>query len=151
MRSLRIGAAWARKRDRVDEQILTGKTKSWLRAKSDKTGFDVVPAKAKIVKQIFDMAANQGLGADAIARRLNRLKVPSFAGSNGWHKAPVLRLLRDRSVLGEMVPHHMIDGVRTPTKKVVSNYFPADHRGVRVSQSPGRTQLSAFRWWRSQG
>jgi DNA invertase Pin-like site-specific DNA recombinase len=125
MKSLRIGAAWARKREKIGTEILTGKTKAWVRAKADKSGFDLVPAKVKVVRQIFDMAGEQGLGADAIARRLNRLKVPSFAKGNGWHKAPVLRLLRDRSTLGEFTAHQMVDGKRTPTKKVSSGYFPA--------------------------
>jgi DNA invertase Pin-like site-specific DNA recombinase len=124
MRSFRIGAAWAAKRAKIDTAILTCKTKGWLRARTDKTGFDLVPARVKVVRQIFSMCADLGLGADAIARRLNKQKVPPFAGKNGWHKGPVLRLLKDRSVLGEFTPHQMVDGVRTPTKQIIPDYFP---------------------------
>jgi DNA invertase Pin-like site-specific DNA recombinase len=81
MKSTRISASWARKRDKIDEQIMTGKTKAWLRPRADKRGFDLIPARVKVVRQIFDMAADLGLGVYAITRRLNELKTPSFAGN----------------------------------------------------------------------
>jgi DNA invertase Pin-like site-specific DNA recombinase len=125
IKSKRGKASWNNKRARMKArtEILTGRTKGWLKPRPDKTGFDVDKKLAKIVEQVFAMAADLGMGVDSIARKLNRDRVPTLSGRGTWYKTVILRLLRDRSVLGEMVPHVMVDGKRTPME-VETDYYP---------------------------
>jgi DNA invertase Pin-like site-specific DNA recombinase len=125
IKSRRGKASWNNKRARMKArtEILTGRTKGWLKPRPDRRGFDVDKKQAKTVEQVFSMAADLGMGVDAIARKLNQDRVPTFSKRGTWYKTVVLRLLRDRAVLGEMVPHVMIEGKRTPTE-VEADYFP---------------------------
>jgi hypothetical protein len=125
IKSKRGKASWNNKRARMKArtEILTGRTKGWLKPRPDRRGFDIDKKQAKIVEQVFAMAADLGMGVDTIARKLNQDRAPTLSGKGTWYKTVVLRLLRDRAVLGEMVPHVMVDGKRTPTE-VETDYYP---------------------------
>lgn len=120
----RISAAWNNKRNRIQDEILTVRTKGWLKPLHDKSGFEIIPERGDIVRRIFDDASNHGLGADRIARQLNEAKVPTFGRSNGWQKSYVQKILNDRAVLGEFLPHTKSAGKRTPLEPI-PGYFPA--------------------------
>lgn len=53
IKSSRLCAAWANKRERAKEQKLTSKCPSWLRMKPDRSGFELIPEKAAVVRRIF--------------------------------------------------------------------------------------------------
>ena len=123
VKSSRLLAAWANKRERAGEEKLTSICPSWLRMTADKTGFELIPAKAAIVLRIFEMAV-AGKGQVHIARVFTREKVPCMTKSaKRWYAGTVRNVLRSRAVIGEFQPSKVIAGKRTLLEGV-PNYFP---------------------------
>jgi DNA invertase Pin-like site-specific DNA recombinase/uncharacterized membrane protein len=99
----------------------------WLRPEGK--GWGIVPERAQTVQEIFELAAN-GLGANAIAIRMNELKRPLInkgeKANKGWHGSNVAKLLRNRAVIGEYQPHVMNEhGKREPIGEPLPNHYPA--------------------------
>ncbi len=125
-KSDRGAAAWENKRRNAGSKILTSTTRTWLKPRADKSGFDIVEARAKIVRRIFSDCADRGMGVKTIAVRLNNEGVKSFGPkARGWSKTFVLRLLRSRSVLGEFQPATRVGGKNRPAGDVILGYYPA--------------------------
>lgn len=123
-RQHRVKAAWERRRQEHVESgtVYTGKCPSWLRVREDRKGFDLVPDRAAIVKQIFKMAA-AGDGANAITKTLNREGVQTFGRAKAWGVSYVKKVLTNRSVIGEFTPHLLDDGKRVPLDPI-EGYYP---------------------------
>jgi len=125
----RILKAWEQKRANASIKKLTKLSPSWLQLSDDKTTFLVITERAEVIKQIFKMKLD-GLGADRIARELNRSqcwKPQSPHGKKliGWHKSYIYKVLRYKAVLGEYQPHSTIlNKRRLPAGEPISNYYP---------------------------
>ena len=123
-KSERLEKAWSAKRDRLQKEVLTSKCPKWCQVKADRTGFVLIPDHAATVRTIFQWAAG-GLGVNAITRKLNQ-SVPPIGDKDSWHRSYVLKILRNRSVLGEYQPHKGHSGPnRKPIGKPIPNYYPA--------------------------
>jgi len=122
-KSQRLKAVWEKKRQKVHEQKITGRCPGWMRLSRTAKQFELIPERVAIVRRMYDEAAN-GLGADAIARRLNQEGVEPFGISKGWQKSSVQKILSSRAVLGEFQPMQKIDGKRTPIGETIENYYP---------------------------
>jgi hypothetical protein len=93
-RATGVGAAWKNKRARAtaEGKPMTARCPSWLRL-VDRTHYEVVEERAKLVREIFaDSAA--GIGAHIITRRRNEANVEAFEGKNGWQRSSVRSLPR---------------------------------------------------------
>lgn len=123
MKSSRIAAAWNAKREKINTKVLTKWAPAWLEINADRSGFDIVPDRVKVVKRIFD-AASDGQGSSVITRILNTDRVPAFGKSNGWLESYVTKILKNRSVLGEFQPHTRLKRKRVPTGHVFKDYYP---------------------------
>jgi DNA invertase Pin-like site-specific DNA recombinase len=110
--SRRVSAAWEEKKTKSEFPI-TRRCPAWLRVEGDQ--YIAIPDRVKIVRRIFTETAN-GIGREAIARRLNLEKVPTFdrAGQGvannkpptaTWHASYIQKILRNRAVLGFYQPH----------------------------------------------
>lgn len=66
----------------------------------------------------------KGMGAGAIARYLNRNRVPVIGDGKSWHSSYIRRILTSRSVLGEYQPMHLVDGERRPNGPLLPNHYP---------------------------
>lgn len=130
MKSRRVGAAWQNKRDRaLSGHIMTATIPAWLRLKEDRSGFDIIKARALLILEIFNMAIN-GYGIDAISRILNKRRVDTWEGgihrsrkSKGWHSSYIFKILHNRAVLGEITPTKRVYG--TPlAQEPIPNYYP---------------------------
>lgn len=125
----RVAAAWANKRDKAQagNKPLTALCPGWLRLTADRTGFDVIPERAEVVRQIFDLTL-QGVGQHSIAQRLNRDGVPVFGRGKMWQRSYINKMLADHAVIGNFTPHRAerVNGkkVRIPTE-TIGGYFPA--------------------------
>lgn len=75
-------------------------------------------SEAWIVRRIFDMYVNEGLGAGAIAQRLAAENVPVYKRIKQWSPTCVLRILHNEKYAGDLVQH----------KTVVTNYL--EHESV---------------------
>ncbi|TGP51522.1 hypothetical protein EN873_17860 [bacterium M00.F.Ca.ET.230.01.1.1] len=123
-KSMRVGAAWENKRKNAGTRKLTKVCPAWLSLQENRTGFDLIPERAEVIRQIFQLA-DTGNGSFSIARRLNQTAVPTFTKSNGWHESYVTKILNSRAVLGEFQPHRYDDhGDRIPHGEPVADYFP---------------------------
>jgi len=122
MKSQRIGQAWAAKRDKVGEVKMTALCPFWLKLSADRSEFQIVPEKEKIVQRIFQMAA-EGKGQNAIARAFNLENVPKGEGASRWYVSSIRRILQSRTVIGELQTAKMADGKRVLLDPV-PNYYP---------------------------
>jgi DNA invertase Pin-like site-specific DNA recombinase len=124
-KSHRISAAWKNKRAEANAQKpMTKWCPAWLTLLPDRTGYVPIPERIEIVRQIFsDTAA--GIGMYSVASRLNKAKVPTFGGPNGWHQSYIAKILSNRAVLGEFQPHVRREGKRVADGEPVRDYFPS--------------------------
>jgi len=124
IKSSRLCAAWANKRERAGVEKMTARCPSWLRMKPDKSGFELIPEKAAIVRRVFEMTA-AGKGQIHIAKTFTRERVPCMSeGARRWYAGTVKNILRSRAVIGEFQPSKMVGGRRTLLEGV-PDYFPA--------------------------
>jgi DNA invertase Pin-like site-specific DNA recombinase len=122
-KSKRISEAWQNKRDNLSKEIFTRMCPAWLDVSHDKTKFIENEKKIVTLRRIFDEAIS-GLGAHSITRRLNADQVPAFGISKSWNESYVVKILKNRAVLGEFQPHKRIDGRRTPFGDTIPGYYP---------------------------
>ena len=124
IKSSRLCAAWANKRERAKEEKLTSKCPSWLRMKPDRSGFELISEKAAVVRRIFEMTA-AGKGQIYIAKVFTREAVPCMTtAAQRWYSGTVRNILLSRAVIGEFQPSKVIGGKRTLLDGV-PDYFPA--------------------------
>jgi len=127
-KSERVRAANKRKRERARDGNgqITSVTPAWIdaaRTGSNSYSF-TLNDHAAAVKAIYEMAA-RGMGATAIARRLNGDGVPAFKSRDGWYQSIIKALLRRHDVIGTFQPHRMQDGKRVLDGDPIEGYFPA--------------------------
>ncbi|MNE00243.1 hypothetical protein D3C80_926470 [compost metagenome] len=127
-KSERISAVAKRKREQAREGKgqITGITPAWIDAKRiDANRYEfTLNNHAESVRAIYEMAA-RGLGATAIARKLNADGVPAFKSKDGWYQSIIKALLHRQDVIGTFQPHRMEDGKRVPAGDPIEAYFPA--------------------------
>jgi DNA invertase Pin-like site-specific DNA recombinase len=149
-----IGSAWSQKRKAAQEgkpqpklkhgkmegtMILTRRLPAWI--EEHKGRLRLIPARAKVVKHIFKLAAS-GYGHPRIVAKLIADEVPPFGEkvkkenlpegrkrsqfAGRWTRSYVSAMLRDRSVVGEFQPR-VSDGSRQgkPDGPPIPDYFPA--------------------------
>lgn len=182
-KSERLKSAWGKKKLRAADgpstsrRIVTSECPRWLKPNPEKTGFLVLEDKVESVRKVFDMRIN-GFGIIAIVSRANteRWSVPgkrpirksgedpeSFAARSDqemtWHASNVSRLLKNRALLGEYLPH--VNDPDSPNKRKVAgdpipNYYPpvldetvflrAQAKAERSGRFPGRRDASLKNW-----
>lgn len=123
----RVAAAWAEKRRRVragQSAVLTARAPSWLKRQGD--GWQIDEGKADTIRRIFALTL-AGEGEHKIAERFNREAVPVFERGRIWHRSSVAKVLRNRAVIGELVPGRIsyADGKRRRvTEDPIAGAFP---------------------------
>lgn len=86
---------------RVDKgQLPTTRLPTWMKFTKDRTAATLIPARAKVVKRIFDDVI-LGISAREIARALNKEKVPVLFYATEWRQSALSQLLRNPAVYGE--------------------------------------------------
>jgi hypothetical protein len=122
MKSERVGAAWANKKRRAAERIVTRKLPGWVCVEGDDVTQDreprrpgrdgdrlvLIPGRAEIVRRVYRLAL-AGHGVHAIARVLNESAVPVL-GRTEYKGRPV--------VWSETVVYHLLKTtkVRPPNR-----------------------------------
>jgi hypothetical protein len=138
-RSVRLGAVWEKKRKQAieDGTPMTSVCPGWLTLRPDEKGYNPIPERVKKVRLIFWLF-NRGWSPQRIAALFNRNKVrPWGVGdkkANGWHHSYIKKILWNRAVLGEFIPHstrktkgtEVTVGPRKPvTNTPIRGYYPA--------------------------
>ncbi|MHA6691587.1 recombinase family protein [Devosia sp. A449] len=124
IKSVRVAAAWEKKRANIGTKKLTKHAPAWLRLSDDGTQFVLDSSKGDLVRRMFDLAL-EGMGPHSIVRMLNSQGSKPFGRSEGWHSSYVEKILKNRAVVGEFQPHRVVDGVSTPVGEPIKGYFPA--------------------------
>ena len=119
MKSERIGAAWAKKRERArGGEILTKRLPAWVVERDGALALDAV--KAAAVRRIFELS-EAGRGLSLIVQKLIEEGVKPLAGPT-WARSYVAKILRDRRAMGEL-QLRLTDG--TPDGPPLPTYYPA--------------------------
>lgn len=107
VKAQRLAAAWDAKRRRVRERTdakLTAKGPSWL--EWTESGWQERTGHADTVRRIYAMTL-AGDGENKIAAIFNTEGVPVMGRGAMWHRSTISKVLRSRSVVGELVPGRM--------------------------------------------
>jgi DNA invertase Pin-like site-specific DNA recombinase len=124
-KSERLNKVWSKKRGSND--VMTAAVPGWLDVQTGPDGKRVIienPERVAIVKRIFAETI-AGYGRRAITTRLNKEGVPTFGRSRGWQPSYVIKLLNERTVLGELQTWTRgEDGIRKPAREPHVGYYP---------------------------
>ncbi len=103
-RKVARGHASAKRKAREEGRIYSRNGPSWLRLNDARTEWIRVPERVALVQSIFDMADGDGMGSRVIGHHLTADRTAPFRHGERWHQMTVLKLLKNRSVLGEYQP-----------------------------------------------
>ena len=130
-KSVRLRAAWAARRDAPGSCYHGQQCPAWLTGRADKSGYEIIPDKAVIVRRIFREALD-GDGLQTITQRLNQEGVPMFGRGNQrgklWQRALIRHLLNTDLVIGTYTPcqAEMVNGKPRYVPLVPKpGYYPA--------------------------
>jgi DNA invertase Pin-like site-specific DNA recombinase len=125
-KSKRLKAAWAAKRSRSSNQLLTRIVPGWLEVREGRAV--LLEDRAEVVRGIFSKFL-EGVGKESIARDLNERGVPVFGDASQWHRSYIQKMLTSPAVVGTYIPHAIEhdDAGRKRRKPLepVPGYFPA--------------------------
>lgn len=117
MKSKRGKAVWSAKKANAlaSGKVMTRKTPYWIRTKPDKSGFELIPERAKVALMLVE-ESEQGSGANSLLRRLNAEGIEPWSKSGSWQPSYMQKLLRNPALFGAML---MKDGT------LIRDYYPA--------------------------
>lgn len=126
-KSLRARELHDEARKNRDRRVF-GRAPGWLRRTSDGAAWEAIPEMVEVVNKVFELVAC-GYGGVAIAKQANLEKwpVPSLFSERTqgtWHVTFPAKLIRNRSVLGELEFHLSRGGPAQPTGEVVKDWYP---------------------------
>ncbi|MEE9910559.1 MAG: recombinase family protein [Deltaproteobacteria bacterium] len=135
IKSKRLKSAWDQKRGKIDKKKLTARAPAWLKLSEDKTYFEIIPERAKIILRIYQ-AKLAGKGIGFICRELNKQTVwlPNKQKRNGtpdgWYESYIQKILRFPAVIGDYQLHTLTMDeqgrrIRKPLGDPIKDYFPA--------------------------
>ncbi|MCE9564047.1 MAG: recombinase family protein [Planctomycetes bacterium] len=129
IKSERIGKAWAKKRATAGTTKMTATCPAWLKLNTDTGKFEEIKKKADTVRKIFELACD-GYGVFRITRKLNQDKFPPIGSkpkrlAKQWYESYVIRILNNRSVMGEFQPCKRADGKSVPQGEPIKGYYPS--------------------------
>ncbi len=113
----------ARELAQTENKKIAGKCPAWLVLSDDRTKFNVIKERAKIIKRIMQMSID-GYGVTLIAKTFNEEKIPTFGKSAVWHSSYVNKLINNKQLLGEHQLGKMVDGRSVKVGEVIKDYFP---------------------------
>ena len=122
-KSIRGKADWENKRKKMrDGLVVKANNPVWLNRVGDK--FEIKADMAAAIKKIFELYA-QEQGVLRINRYMTAHEYPVVSKKlKEWRCDIVQRLLRNRTVIGEYQPHHLLNGKREAMGEPVVGYYP---------------------------
>ncbi len=96
----------SKRRAREEGRVWHSTGPSWLELVETTRTWKPIPERVALVNRIFEMTADLGMGATAIASRLNKEKQPTFSQNPDalWHGTTILKIVGSQSVLGHYQP-----------------------------------------------
>ena len=126
IKSQRVSSAWERKRKNagVGKKNLTARCPSWLKAKPDNIGFELIPEKVAVVREILEWTS-KGMGQSQIVKILNHRKEKPFGKGNGWQSSSIQKILMSPALYGDFHMGRYEKGKKVDSGDVCVGYFPA--------------------------
>lgn len=122
IKSQRGRSVWRALRQRAEKgKIITKRVPGWIRIVNEH--FEVDEERANIVRMIFKMYLEDGLGTSTISARLNGKAIPTLGRAKGWHQQCVHQVLSNPAVVGRIVLKTFVGRKRVPDR-VVEDYYP---------------------------
>lgn len=122
-KSYRSKESWkARRSEMMKGNHRSGKLPFWIKKENGK--LSLVPEKAQIVRNIFNLSLN-GRGINAILHNLNQNKIPSQGHRAIWIGSTIQRILHSPTVYGLFQPKTREGGRVVPTGEEIEKYYPA--------------------------
>jgi DNA invertase Pin-like site-specific DNA recombinase len=124
-KSQRIGAAWQTKRN-IRSPVMSSECPRWLRAREDKSGYDIIEEKAASVRRVFALTIS-GYGNSTIIRMANAEGWTHPGKAVTWNQSIISKLVRNPAVIGTYMPKKINHTSGKPEKTGESwdNYYPA--------------------------
>ena len=123
-KDLRQRENWAEKRQQIHKKKLTARAPAWLKLSEDRTRWELVQDRVRLVQRIFVMALS-GIGTHMIATRLNQEGIEPWRGAELWSDGTIRYILSCRGVIGEFQPCVQVDKThRKPEGPLQTDYFP---------------------------
>lgn len=127
----RIKSKWSelREKSKVGEKPGTQKLPCWLK-KNDRGKVVLDQKKVKVIRKIFSLYANDGVGVTAIQKYLWENEIAPISGGTNWNRQFIKNLLFNRGVIGEIQFYHIVDdengkAVRTKISDEWHKVYPA--------------------------
>lgn len=131
-KSIRIRAAKQKNRNlaRTTKRAITARGMHWLKLDKETRKFEVIPYIVIVIRKAFELKL-KGYGAVLIAQQLNKdpntwkPPVTKLNKSGGWSATYIIKLLRNKAVLGEFQPTvSRSDGKSLNDGEPIKDYFP---------------------------
>ncbi|SFH85544.1 Site-specific DNA recombinase [Collimonas sp. OK307] len=124
----RVRSAWKRKKqkDAREGKPITRMAPSWLRIVNG--AFEIIEEKAEVVRRIFDLATNDGLGQRAIVTVLKKELVCPIGRIATWSETSVRRILQSQAVIGVYQPRSLDlerPKIRIDDGEPIDDYYPS--------------------------
>lgn len=109
----------------AEGEKFTANCREWLKLDKQNNVFIVNESIAETIKAIFQMSID-GMGVKRIADYLNIniSSYPPLRKNKGWVHSYVQKILKSRSVCGELQLHKYVDGKRVAVGEPILNYYP---------------------------
>ncbi|MDD1532001.1 MULTISPECIES: recombinase family protein [unclassified Bradyrhizobium] len=108
----------------------TRRLPAWIRWNTTTKGYELIPERADIVRQIFELT-EQGWGQHRVAKWLNDTGADTWGGGGWkgkyWHRSYVRKILSNPATVGTFTPHR-ITRAAAGRKKVRTPLEPIHHR-----------------------
>ena len=124
MKSVRLKEAWKNKRAKLGTIKMTKRAPMWLELAEDRKSYSIKKEAGATVKRIVQMAL-AGVGVVPIVKKLTRDGVKPLGFAEVWHTSTILKILHNRSLIGEFQPGTGTTGNRKPHGAPIPNYYPA--------------------------
>jgi hypothetical protein len=134
-----IGDAKTRTKKRLIEGSLVGRpytrwTPAWITWSEEERQYKLIPERAALVREIFEMA-DAGAGMAGIARTLNERRVPTWISkgkrktADHWRHSYIRKILTSTAPIGTFTPHTTTHDETTRVRRdeamdPVANLFP---------------------------
>lgn len=119
----RLRESWKKRLEKAEQgQIICKQCPGWLRVRDN--AFELLPDRVAELITMFTLA-DEGVGVQAIATRLNQKAILSWKFGRKWQKATVYKLLNSKAPLGILERKLTANPGDQPTVKEIPNYYPA--------------------------
>lgn len=126
IKGVRSSANWDKRQQNARDFAtpLSRECPRWLRVSSDGKKYEVLKDKVQSIEYVLQLRKS-GLGASAIAKKCNELKLSVPGKGDIWHLSLINRLFKNVALIGDYQPYKVNqDGIRVPFGEPVKAYYP---------------------------